>query len=102
MNQKVNFTLVDDLRLHSDGSRGRGLSETLKASLRALKEHGRELVFETRGQAVRSLMRGRRLDRYTAHKHVMKLIARGLIRFEKRTQEELQPRLLEIIPVEAG
>jgi predicted DNA-binding transcriptional regulator len=76
------------------------LSETLRASLQALKEHSKELVFETRGQAVRSLIRARDLDRYTAHEHVMGLMARGLIRFEKWTQGELQPRLLEIIPTE--
>jgi hypothetical protein len=80
--------------------RWRGLSATLRKSLQALQEHSRELVFETRGQAVRSLKRARGLDRYTAHEHVMGLMARGLIRFEKRTQEELQPRLLEILPVE--
>ena len=101
MNQKVNVKLVDDIRLLSDSGRSNGLSETLRASLQALKEHSKELVFETRGQAVRSLIRARGLDRYTAHEHVMKLMARGLIRFEKRTQEELQPRLLEIVPAKA-
>lgn len=77
------------------------LSDTLRSSLRVLKEHSRELVFETRGQAMRSLVRARRLDRYTAHEHLMVLTARRLLRCEKLHMENLQPRL-EFVPAEAS
>jgi len=78
------------------GSRGRGLSETQAASLQALQEYSRELVFESRGQALRMLLRARKLDRYTAAQHVMSFWARGLIRTEKMKIEDLQPRLFEV------
>jgi hypothetical protein len=97
MNQKESHK--DAMTQFTDGSRGRGLSETLKTSLQALREHSRELVFETRGQALRSLMRARRMDRYTAREHVMGLARRGLIRYEKLNMEHLQPRL-EFVPAE--
>jgi len=77
------------------GRRGRRLSETEAASLQALKEHSRELVFESRGQALRMLLRARKLDRYTAGEHVMSFWASGLIRTEKM-QKYLQPRLFEV------
>jgi hypothetical protein len=97
MNQKKNHK--DGMTLLGDGGRSNGPSETLKTSLQALREHSKELVFETRSQAVRSLMRARRLDRYTAHEHVMGLARMGLIRYEKLNMEHLQPRL-EFAPAE--
>jgi hypothetical protein len=90
-----------DIRMLSNGSRGNRLSGTLRASLDALKEHSSELVFKTRVQAVRSLRRARNLDRYTAHEHVMKLMARRLLRCEKLHMEYLQSRL-EFVPAEAS
>jgi hypothetical protein len=98
MNQKENAGMVDkEIRPFRDSARGRGLSETQAASLHALKEHSRELVFESRGQALRMLLRARKLDRYTAAQHVMLFWANGLIRIEKK-KEDLQPWLLEFDP----
>ena len=91
--------MVDNkITLFRPGSRGKGLSEAEMASLRVLKEHSRELVFESRGQALRMLLRARKLDRYTATEHVVSFWARGLIRIEKLKIEDLQPRLFEVPP----
>ena len=76
----------------------RGLSETLRSSLRALKEHSPKLVFENRSQAVRLLVRARAIGETTAKWEVHDLVARGLIRFEKMKLEEMQPSLLETEP----
>jgi hypothetical protein len=70
----------------------RGLSETLRMSLRALREHGSQLVFENKAQAVRLLMRARDFGRTEANWQVQELIARRLIRVE-RWKEEPQPSL---------
>ena len=78
-----------------DGRRSSSLSETQAASLQALKEHSRELVFESRGQVLRMLLRARKLDKYTAGQHVMLFWARGLIAIEKM-KDDLQPRLFEV------
>ena len=89
--------MVDNkITLFRPGSRGKGLSEAEMASLRVLKEHSRELVFESRGQALRMLLRARKLDKYTAGQHVMLFWAKGLIRVEKMKTEDLQPRLFEV------
>ena len=97
MNLKEHVGVVNkETRLFRDGRHSRSLSETEARSLQALKENSRELVFESRGQALRMLMRARRLDRYTASVHVMLFWAKGLIRVEKMKTEDLQPRLFEV------
>jgi hypothetical protein len=85
-----------ETRPFRDGRRSNSLSENQAASLQALKEHSRELVFESRGQALRMLLRARKLDRYTAAQHVMSFWASGLIRIEKMKNRGLQPRLFEV------
>jgi hypothetical protein len=95
MNQKENTGVEDKTRPFRDGRRSSSLSGTQAVSLQALKEHNRELVFESRGQALRMLLRARKLDRYTAGQHVMLFWARGLIRIEKM-KEGLQPWLFEV------
>jgi hypothetical protein len=95
----MNQNFKHDMRLIGNGSRGNRLSGTLRASLAALKEHGRELVFENQGQAIRLLMRARDFSRSEAYWDVHQLRAMRLIKFEK-PKDDLQPRLLEIMPAE--
>ena len=72
----------------------RGLSETLRSSLWALREHSRQLVFENKPKLCGCWMRARDLVRADATWQVQELRARGLIRVERR-KEELQPSLFE-------
>src|SRR5215468_4459777 len=99
MNQKEHVGVVNKESMSFRSGRRSRLSETEMASLQALKEHSRELVFESRGQALRMLLRARKLDRYTAAEHVMLFWANGVIRIEKK-KEDLQPWLFELTPAE--
>ena len=80
-----------------DNIRSRRLSAPLAASLEALKEHSRELVFESQAQAIRLLMRARNFSRSEAYWVVHQLWAMRLIKF-KKPKDDLQARLLEIVP----
>jgi hypothetical protein len=83
----------------SSGSPAIRLSQTLAASLQALKEHSRKLLFESKAQAAGLLIRARNLDRWSANEHVQTLLAKDLIRIEK-PKDDLQPRLIEFEPPE--
>jgi hypothetical protein len=72
----------------------RGLSETPRISLRALREHSSQLVFKNKAQAVRLLMRARDFSRTEANWQVQELRATGLVSVE-RWKEEPQPSLFE-------
>ena len=74
-----------------------GLSQTVRASLRVLKEHNAELVFDSQAEAADRISGARGLGRSTANEHIKLLLAKGLIRIEK-TQKRPAPRLLQFIP----
>jgi hypothetical protein len=70
-----------------------GLSQTVRASLRTLKEHRESLVFENRAEAAGLIMGARTLARSTANEHVDGLLRKGLITVEKTKGQPKSPRL---------
>jgi hypothetical protein len=78
-----------------------GLSQTVRESLKALKEHEPGLVFEDRPLVVDLLERARGFKRSAAQEHVTKLVAKGLIQINKtKYVEKLKPSptLMGFIP----
>lgn len=55
-----------------------GLSQTVMASLRLLKAHNPELIFDSQAEAADRISRARGLGRSTANEHVKLLSAKGL------------------------
>jgi hypothetical protein len=72
------------------------LPETVRLSLLALEAHSPKLVFDSRAQAVRLLMRARTLGERSAKEYGEQLLREGLVSIEM-PKDDLQPRLLEFV-----
>ena len=70
-----------------------GLSQTVSASLRSLKELRASLVIETRAEAAGLIMGARTLSRSTANEHIEALLRKGLITVKYTKGQPKSPQL---------